>query len=234
VPLGRVRRALAAWHPGTVSVVGSDELAPRRQAAVLVALFERGGDAHVVLTRRAAHLRNHRHEVAFPGGRIEPGETPEQAALREAAEEVGLDPHAVEVAGRLSPLATFSSSALVTPVVGFLAGEPVLVAAPAEVERAFAVSFAELLDDEAFHEELWPLEPSGQSTLAPRPAGLSRSTRPAFRTRAPRLEGRAARGAGELPEGTRPVAFFELPGETVWGATARILYELLSLVVTTA
>ena len=76
----------------------------------------------MVLTRRAAHLRTHTGEVSFPGGRLDPGETPEAGALREAAEEVGLDPAAVEVVGRLTPLATFSSSASITPVVGTLPG----------------------------------------------------------------------------------------------------------------
>src|SRR5690242_16816243 len=65
-------------------------------AAVLVALFEDADEAHVVLTRRSSNLRAHTGEVSFPGGRLDPGEEPVSAALREATEEVGLDPNNAE------------------------------------------------------------------------------------------------------------------------------------------
>ena len=67
-----------------------------RDAAVLVAFYEVDGVVHVVLTRRSEHLRSHSGQVSFPGGRIDPGETAVAAALREAHEEVGLDPEVVE------------------------------------------------------------------------------------------------------------------------------------------
>ena len=62
--------------------------------------------------------------MSFPGGRLEPGESPVAGALREAAEEVGLDPSLVEIVGELAPLATLSSTAAITPFVGILAGRP--------------------------------------------------------------------------------------------------------------
>ncbi len=170
-------------------------------AAVLVALFEGDGETRVVLTRRAAHLRTHTGEVSFPGGRLDPGEDPETGARREAAEEVGLDPVAVEVVGRLTPLVTFSSTARITPVVAVLAHPPDLVANPHEVEHVFDVALAELLADGVFREERW--------IVPGRPMPVV--------------------DAGE--DGSFPVWFFELPHDTVWGATARMLVELLRLVL---
>ncbi|MCL4413163.1 MAG: CoA pyrophosphatase [Actinobacteria bacterium] len=170
-------------------------------SAVLVALFEEDGEARVVLTRRSARLRRHRGEVSFPGGRQDDGESPVAAALREASEEVGMDAASVEVLGTLSPLSTFSSGSFITPVVGVLPGRPLLVANPAEVERVFDVALAELLAAGVFREEMWTLR--GASADAP----------------------------GVAVPGGFPVWFFELRGDTVWGATARVLVELLSLVV---
>ncbi|MET0160594.1 MAG: CoA pyrophosphatase, partial [Acidimicrobiales bacterium] len=93
-------------------------------SAVLLALHDGPEGAEVVLTRRAQALRRHRGEISFPGGRLEPGETPEAGALREAHEEVALDPGAVELVGRLSTLSTVSSLSHIVPVVGRLPGRP--------------------------------------------------------------------------------------------------------------
>lgn len=164
----------------------------RISAAVLIPLFDEDGEARVILTRRASHLRSHRHEVAFPGGRIDPDETPLQAALREAEEEIALDVGQVEVLGQLPPLATLSSSSSITPFVGVLDERPELTPNPSEVERVFDVALADLLADGLFREERWDVP-----------------------------------GADN-----RPVYFFELDEDLVWGATARILYELLALVLT--
>ncbi len=166
-----------------------------RPAAVLCALFDGGGPegAEVVLTRRSARLRSHTHEVSFPGGRIDAGEQPEEAALREAKEEVGIDPSSVEVIGRLGALRTVLNPAPILPFIGVLPARPILVANPAEVERVFSVSLAELTRPGVFHSEQWVL-PDGHE---------------------------------------RPIHFFELIGDTVWGATARMLYELIELVGST-
>jgi 8-oxo-dGTP pyrophosphatase MutT (NUDIX family)/ribosomal protein S18 acetylase RimI-like enzyme len=164
----------------------------RVRAAVLIALFEEDGEARVVLTRRSSSMRSHRGEVSFPGGRIEVDETPVQAALREADEEVGIDPASAEVLGELMPLATMSSSSSITPFVAVLPSRPELRPNPGEVELAFDVALADLLADGVFREERW-----------------------------------------DFPFGPdRPVYFFDLPADLIWGATARILHELLALVVT--
>ena len=206
IGLERVRAALAAHHrslAGTERVTFDGFPDPGAPAAVLVGLFEQGGETHVVLTRRAAHLRTHTGEVSFPGGRLDPGEAPEAGALREAAEEVGLDPATVEVVGRLTALATFSSRSTITPVVGLLPSAPRLVANPHEVAHVFAVSLAELAADGVFREERWV------------------------------VPGRALPVADVGGDGSFPVCFFELPHDTVWGATARVLVELLRVVLGT-
>lgn len=197
VNLGRLRLAFRAGDTGQdrrhlegpvwpgVPLTGED----RAPAAVLVVVFEESGEAEVVLTRRSSELRTHTGEISFPGGRLEPGETPAEAALREAKEEVGLDPAGVEVLGSLAPLSTASSRTALVPVVGLMEGRPVLLPNPAEVARAFTVRLAKLMSSSVYHRERW--------------------------------------GKGSA---SRDVHFFELPGETVWGATAKVLVELLGRV----
>jgi 8-oxo-dGTP pyrophosphatase MutT (NUDIX family) len=205
--VGRLRSELELHHRRLASTerVTFDELPfPGSPAAVLVALFEEDGEARVVLTRRAAHLRTHTGEVSFPGGRLNTEESPETGALRESAEEIGLNPDAVDVVGRLTPLATMASGAAITPVVGILEKRPVLAPNPNEVELVFDVSLAGLAADGVFSEERWVL-----------PAGLLRAG--------------GARHVDAADDGSFPMWFFELDHDTVWGATARILVELLRL-----
>ncbi len=128
-----------------------------KQSGVLVPLFvDDAGDTRMVLTRRDGQLRNHRGEVAFPGGRVDIGETPRQAALREAHEEVALPPDRVRIIGELEPLTTVVSSAAITPVVGVIEGTmPQLMPNPGEVDRVFDVSLRELTDPDCYREEIW-------------------------------------------------------------------------------
>jgi 8-oxo-dGTP pyrophosphatase MutT (NUDIX family) len=168
-------------------------------SAVLVAMFEESGETRVILTRRSRALRLHQSEVSFPGGRLDPGESPSECALREAREETGLHPDSVELLGHLSPLSTFSSKSYVTPVVGFLGERPTIVANPAEVEQVFDVELATLVAEDVFREERWRTTVAIPTELA--------------------------------EDGSFPVWFFELEGDTVWGATARVLVELLKAVL---
>lgn len=163
-----------------------------RPSAVLIPIYDEGDGAVVVLTRRAQHLRSHKGEVSFPGGRQEPDEAPHETALREAHEEVALDVADVELVGELDPLATYSSQSLIVPYVGLLAGRPELVAQESEVEAILHVPLADLLDRDAYREELW-----------------------------------------RFPQGYHALYFFEIEGDTIWGATARILHQLLSIVTGT-
>ncbi len=112
--------------------------APGRAASVLIAIMERPGEPTVLFTERAAHLKDHAGQISFPGGRLAPGETAVDAALREAAEEVGLTPAAVAVLGTLDVHLTGTGFA-VTPVVGYVAAPPKLVLDPREVASAFEV-----------------------------------------------------------------------------------------------
>lgn len=189
-PEGRcVDARRAAPGEPVAGAAGSDRR--RRPAAVLCALFDEGDQARVVLTRRSDRLRSHTGQVAFPGGRIEQGERPLDAALREAEEEVGLPRDGVEVLGQLSALTTRVSPAPIFPFVVALPGRPVLRPCRAEVARAFTAALVGLAAPGAYHCE----------TLCT-PGG-----------------------------GREGVHFFSVEGETVWGATAGVLVELMELVL---
>jgi 8-oxo-dGTP pyrophosphatase MutT (NUDIX family) len=93
----------------------------RTEAAVLVPLFIEGGEINVVFTKRHEELRRHAGEISFPGGRREEGESDLRAtALREAQEEIGLLPDAVEIVGALQPTPTLASGYAVYPFVGLI------------------------------------------------------------------------------------------------------------------
>ena len=115
-------------------------------AAVLVPLYAEDGAWHVLFTLRTETVDVHRGQVSFPGGRIEsPEETPEQAALREAQEEIGIRPRDVRLLGRLDPLLTVTQFR-VEPVVGTIAWPYPLHLNRSEVALTFGVPLAWLLD----------------------------------------------------------------------------------------
>jgi len=111
---------------------------------VLVPLFGWPDAPGVVLTERRADLRRHAGEVSFPGGRVDPGETLVQCALREAQEEIGLDPAAVDVVGALPPTSTVVTSYRVLPVVGLIPAGLAHALSPNEVERVIELGLDEL------------------------------------------------------------------------------------------
>jgi 8-oxo-dGTP pyrophosphatase MutT (NUDIX family) len=113
-------------------------IANAKPAAVLYPVVARPEGLSVLLTERAGHLSSHAGQVAFPGGRIEPGESAGEAALREANEEIGLRPEDAEVLGYLPPY--FSGTGFrVQPVVALIDPAAVLRPAPSEVARIFEV-----------------------------------------------------------------------------------------------
>jgi 8-oxo-dGTP pyrophosphatase MutT (NUDIX family) len=158
-----------------------------RHSAVLVLLADAGDGPHVLLTRRSWELRTHRGEISFPGGRIDPGETPDETALREAYEEVGLEPASVTIHGELEHLNTVVSRSYIVPKVATVEQRLELTGRTAEVDRVLWVPLVELTAPGVYRAEQWGTPPVG-----------------------------------------RLLHFFELDDETVWGATAAILFDMLS------
>jgi hydroxyethylthiazole kinase-like uncharacterized protein yjeF len=138
----RLRHALAA-----LDVAERTPPAGARVGAVLVLLEDTDDGPRVVLTRRRRDLRSHPGQVSFPGGRLDPGETIEQAALREAQEEVALDPDSVEVVGTGACFYIPPSRFWVVPVLGRWREPHPLTENPWEVDEVLHVPVAHLLDE---------------------------------------------------------------------------------------
>jgi 8-oxo-dGTP pyrophosphatase MutT (NUDIX family) len=154
-------------------------------AAVLVALYDFPDAPGLVFTKRRDDLRRHAGEISFPGGRRDPEDADFVAtALREANEEVGLDPAEVQIAGALPPVGTFVTGYKVHPIVAVIPPAPVLRPNPSEVEAVLLYSVEELRT--AF--------------------GMRRLVRRGIAFRTPT---------------------YEMGEHLIWGATARILSELL-------
>ncbi len=175
--LGRVSRHS---HPFAPAFPGA------RHSAVLVALAPSDRGVEVLLTRRSMDMRTHRGEISFPGGRLDPGETAVDAALREAHEEVGLDPALVHVEGELEHLNTVVSRSYIVPVVATSPHRSTLQPASPEVDRVLWVPLAEFTRPDTYRSERWGTPPTD-----------------------------------------RLLHFFELDDETVWGATASVIIQLL-------
>lgn len=110
-----------------------------RSAAVLVPLMHYDNEWHILFTRRTDRVESHKGQVSFPGGASDEGEvTPEQTALREADEEIGMKPDDVKVLGRLSRLITVSSFR-VSPIVGIIPWPYAFRVAGVEVARVFTI-----------------------------------------------------------------------------------------------
>jgi 8-oxo-dGTP pyrophosphatase MutT (NUDIX family) len=120
-------------------------------AAVLVALVDRPAGLSVILTRRSDTLRRHTGQIALPGGRAEPGEAAWDTAVREAHEEIGLDPALVSVAGLSTPYRTGTGFS-VTPVVGFVADGYEPKPNPDEVAEVFETPFGFLMDPASYEQ----------------------------------------------------------------------------------
>jgi len=142
-PFRRALRAALATEPAPDAPQGSGT----RLAAVLAPLVEAPVPS-LVFTVRSGDLSRHAGEISFPGGLQDPGESLRDTALREAFEEIGLEPGAVEMIGALPPVDTVVSGILVVPFVGVLEKLPALVANASEIEEILTFPIARLAEVE--------------------------------------------------------------------------------------
>lgn len=145
---------IEGWDPADEPGGSDYDLAPEfrptdpprlRDAAVLIPVVDRPEGLSVVLTRRSDTLSSHSGQIAFPGGRLDPGEGPVEAAVREAWEEIGLEPSLVEPLGLSTRYETVTGY-VVTPVVGLVRPDFSVTPNPAEVAEVFEAPFAFLMD----------------------------------------------------------------------------------------
>jgi len=167
-------------------------------AAVLLPVWQN----QLLFTVRSADLAHHAAQISFPGGRFDDGETAEQAALREAWEEVGIEPSSVEILGHLNPtLSPFGYR--VFPLLGQLWQEPILNPSPEEVSEVLWVPIEELLEAPAYSEE-----------------------RTVSRANQPPLDPQDALRWGPSSF-KRLVWHYPWRGYDIWGVTGNIVHDLL-------
>ena len=128
-----------------------------RKAAVLIPLFEQDEELYLTFIRRATTLRSHSGEIAFPGGSADPADaSPVMTALREAREEIGLDPSRVEVLGIMPPVFTVVSNFLISPVIAYLPQRlGTLRLQASEVDELLLLPLYGLADPTILHTEEW-------------------------------------------------------------------------------
>ena len=127
---------------GDQRLEGIEQFTP---AAVLAAITERDGEPGVLLLHRPSTMRSHPGQIAFPGGKIDPGESPVEAALREAHEELGIDPAAVKIIGTSDVYRTHSGFEI-TPVLGLVSPDIEIIPNPEEVAEWFEAPLGHVLD----------------------------------------------------------------------------------------
>jgi 8-oxo-dGTP pyrophosphatase MutT (NUDIX family) len=159
------------------------------RAAVLIPLFKKNGEYHVLLTRRTDKVRHHKGQISFPGGRQDQGEDLLATALREAKEEMGIEEKDVRILGELDDMCTVASDFCIAPFVGLIPYPYPFKINRNEIEEIIEVPLPVFLDETKFREEL--------------------------------------RSRNGVPVS---VYFYQHDEHTIWGATARILKQLMDLI----
>lgn len=143
------------YHAESLERLQKLEPSSLRKAAVLIACVERNDGLHIILTKRASHLRHHPGQISFPGGKLEPFDSSlQQTAIREANEEIGLDPKLVTILGQLPPLMTFSRF-MVTPVIALVNKDYQITIDANEVDTVFEVPAAHLFDIDQLYSQVF-------------------------------------------------------------------------------
>jgi 8-oxo-dGTP pyrophosphatase MutT (NUDIX family) len=200
-----LRRGLAAPLPGFAAQLG---MAPRYgpdrtftpaveasclKAGVMLLLYLRQDEPHIVLTRRTSTVLRHKDQIGFPGGQFEGSEDAVRAALRETSEEIGIAQGRIDILGSLTPLFIPPSNFCIYPVVGTAKGPLVFTPEISEVAEILEVPLASLMDPASVRTEGWTL--AGQTVDVP---------------------------------------FYAFGPHKIWGATAMVLAEFLSLLKSVA
>ncbi len=124
-------------------------------SAVLIPIFEKNGEDHILFTKRTETVEHHKGQISFPGGRRDKeDENLLQTALRESLEEVGIRPEDVDVLGDLDEEKTYVSNYVISPYVGFIPYPYPFVTSPDEVDRLLEIPVSSLLDKNSFREEI--------------------------------------------------------------------------------
>lgn len=182
----------------------------RRAYAVLVPLVERDGEPHLLYEVRARTLRRQPGEVCFPGGRMEAGETPEECALRETWEELGIPAQSIRLLGRLDFIA-HRANFIMYPILGAVDGgalSPRLSPNPAEVEEYFLVPLSHLLETPPIEYE-YDLIPTPAENFPYELIGIPRDYR--------------------WQHGKENVPVYPWQGRAIWGLTGRITRNLIQI-----
>lgn len=159
-----------------------------KKASVLIALFNYEGELAFPLIKRPKHEKNHPGQIALPGGSQENHETSDETALREANEEVGINPNNIDIIGKLTPIPVPVSGYLISPYVGYTKKEPMWNISKNEVDELFILKISELLEADNGYFEEWIL--NNKKIKVP---------------------------------------IFKVQKQTIWGATASVLSELIEL-----
>lgn len=145
--------------PSGASRAGSS-ISRNVSAGVLIPIYERNEEAWMILTRRSRSLRSHAGEVAFPGGKVETGESLRQAAIRETYEEIGLPPDQLYIIGELLSVTTFSSLVSMVVFVATTVKPDFYKVSSDEVEKVIEFPISYLFEDGVYSVEKWP-SPNG-------------------------------------------------------------------------